>query len=164
MYVHCQMGRSRSAAVVIAYLMKAFDASLRTAYLFLMRRRHCSALNLGFFAQLGDWEAKHWGRREPSVSLLDYWRVTVLHLDGASQVHCRAATDRDVARHWGPPDPNHRHHHHEEGLTKRVQGMRFVCNELAKVSPQARDTLRHMELLRSADREIERRRAGAGGM
>ena len=88
----------------------------------------------------------------------------MLHLDGASQVHCRAATDRDVARHWGPPDPNHRHHHHEEGLMKRVQGMRFVCNELAKVSPQARDTLRHMELLRSADREIERRRAGAGGM
>ena len=55
-----------------------------------MERRHISALNLGFFAQLALLEQSH--RGDVSFSLLDYWRTTVLHLDSASIVSCRAAS------------------------------------------------------------------------
>merc|ERR1719407_96424 len=52
--VHCQMGRSRSAAVVVAFLMERFRAPLLAAYAHVMLRRHVSALHHGFFAQLVD--------------------------------------------------------------------------------------------------------------
>ena len=156
-YVHCQMGRSRSASVVIAYLMKAFNVSLRVAYLFLMRRRHCSALNLGFFAKLGDWEVRHWGRVEPTMTLLDYWRITVLHLEGRSLTNCRNATNLDIARHWSVSagvDWS------VVGISKRVRGLHFVCTELARISPQARETMRYMQQLEMGIAEQDRRSNG----
>lgn len=38
--VHCRAGFSRSATIVIAYMMKAFDKSLYDAYTFIMKRRN----------------------------------------------------------------------------------------------------------------------------
>ena len=38
-YVHCQMGRSRSATVTIAFLMRRYAVSLRVAYAHVAMRR-----------------------------------------------------------------------------------------------------------------------------
>ena len=37
--VHCQMGKSRSVAIVIAYLMKYMDMKLNDAYMYVKRIR-----------------------------------------------------------------------------------------------------------------------------
>jgi len=50
--VHCAAGRSRSASIVIAYLMKYEHMTLRRAYLHLKSRRPIVRPNLGFFRQL----------------------------------------------------------------------------------------------------------------
>jgi hypothetical protein len=50
--VHCQMGVSRSATVVVAFLMWAFDMSLDTALAFAESRRSCVSPNPGFLAVL----------------------------------------------------------------------------------------------------------------
>ncbi|XP_029826159.2 uncharacterized protein LOC8032616 isoform X1 [Ixodes scapularis] len=50
--VHCKMGISRSASVVIAYVMKAYDLDLDQALEFVKRRRSCIKPNSGFLKQL----------------------------------------------------------------------------------------------------------------
>ena len=52
-----QMGRSRSAAVAIAFLMRHGGAQLLVANAYFMLRRHVSALHDGFFVQMCDYEA-----------------------------------------------------------------------------------------------------------
>ena len=51
-YVHCDMGISRSATVVIAYLMKKYGDTYESCYSFLKRRRSIVYPNFGFQAQL----------------------------------------------------------------------------------------------------------------
>lgn len=51
-YVHCVSGVSRSSTLVIAFLMKHRDMSLRQAFDYVRERRNCISPNVGFFDQL----------------------------------------------------------------------------------------------------------------
>uniref|UniRef100_T1IXF3 protein-serine/threonine phosphatase n=1 Tax=Strigamia maritima TaxID=126957 RepID=T1IXF3_STRMM len=50
--VHCKMGVSRSASVVIAYAMKAYDWSMSRALEYIKTKRTCIKPNTGFMKQL----------------------------------------------------------------------------------------------------------------
>jgi len=50
--VHCKMGVSRSASVVIAYAMKAYSWDLKKALNFVQTKRQCIKPNCSFIAQL----------------------------------------------------------------------------------------------------------------
>lgn len=54
--VHCKMGISRSAATVIAFLMKKYGWNLNEAYEFVKQRRTCVRPNAGFMEQLRVYE------------------------------------------------------------------------------------------------------------
>mmetsp|Transcript_11565 Transcript_11565/g.48094 ORF Transcript_11565/g.48094 Transcript_11565/m.48094 type:complete len:420 (+) Transcript_11565:922-2181(+) len=54
--VHCQMGVSRSASVVIAYLMKTYGLTLENAYGYAKARRNVIKPNPGFWEQLEKYE------------------------------------------------------------------------------------------------------------
>lgn len=54
--VHCKMGISRSASVVIAYAMKAFNMSLDEAVAAVKKKRSCIKPNQAFCAQLKTYE------------------------------------------------------------------------------------------------------------
>lgn len=54
--VHCQAGISRSATLIIAYLMKNENKDLTTAYKDVQRKRTCIQPNPGFIKQLFKWE------------------------------------------------------------------------------------------------------------
>jgi len=57
-YVHCKAGKSRSATVVIAYLMKVEHWSLNKAYTYLKDLRPNISPNLGFMSALLEMEAE----------------------------------------------------------------------------------------------------------
>jgi predicted protein tyrosine phosphatase len=50
--VHCRAGVSRSASVVIAYLMKYYNMSFKDAYSYLITKRPIVNPNTGFITQL----------------------------------------------------------------------------------------------------------------
>lgn len=54
--VHCKMGISRSASVVIAYAMKAFNMSLDEALNLVKKKRTCIKPNQAFCNQLKTYE------------------------------------------------------------------------------------------------------------
>ncbi|CAF3660216.1 unnamed protein product [Rotaria socialis] len=54
--VHCNLGISRSSTLVLAYLMKTYNATLYESYKFLRHRRPIVCPNLGFLRQLIDFE------------------------------------------------------------------------------------------------------------
>jgi len=56
-FVHCNLGVSRSSTIVVAYLMKTNQISLEDALTFLRSRRSCARPNIGFLMQLSEWEA-----------------------------------------------------------------------------------------------------------
>eukprot|EP00906_Rhabdomonas_costata_P019327 RCo028235 len=58
-FVHCTRGVSRSAAIVIAYLMRTSGLSMREAVQQVRERRPFINPNGNFLQQLGDFEAKH---------------------------------------------------------------------------------------------------------
>lgn len=55
--VHCRGGRSRSATIVIAYLMKTYHWSLQQAYKHVQSRNPKISPNLGFMGQLINYES-----------------------------------------------------------------------------------------------------------
>ena len=55
-FVHCFMGSSRSATVIIAYLIKYRKYNRRDALLFLKQKRHLVNINTDFFKQLKQFE------------------------------------------------------------------------------------------------------------
>ncbi|KAI0077153.1 DSPc-domain-containing protein [Panus rudis PR-1116 ss-1] len=57
--VHCQQGVSRSAAVVIAYLIYTHNMSYDSAFDLVKRKRACIKPNSGFVRALQEWE-KQW--------------------------------------------------------------------------------------------------------
>lgn len=54
--VHCNLGISRSTSLVLAYLMKTYNATVYEAVRFLRHRRPIVCPNLGFLQQLIDFE------------------------------------------------------------------------------------------------------------
>ena len=54
--VHCQMGKSRSVSIVIAYLMKFMRMKLNDAYTYVKRIRKMALPNIGFMKALGNYE------------------------------------------------------------------------------------------------------------
>jgi len=54
--VHCQQGVSRSAAIVIAYLIRNHGMSFDTAHALVKRKRACVKPNPGFIQALQEWE------------------------------------------------------------------------------------------------------------
>ncbi|KAF0976282.1 hypothetical protein FDP41_004957 [Naegleria fowleri] len=50
--VHCSAGMSRSATLIIAYVMKKFDKNAEEAYQYVRERRCCIAPNTGFLTQI----------------------------------------------------------------------------------------------------------------
>jgi protein-tyrosine phosphatase len=54
--VHCHLGISRSTTIVLAYLMKAYNSTLLSAFKFLRYRRPIVCPNPGFLQQLLDFE------------------------------------------------------------------------------------------------------------
>ena len=60
--VHCMAGVSRSATIVLAYLMKGHGMTLRDAYYLLKARRSVIQPNVGFFRQLMEFEKKIYGK------------------------------------------------------------------------------------------------------
>jgi len=65
--VHCRAGQSRSASIVIAYIMWSFHWPLTKAYSFVQEKRPVVSPNLGFIAQLAQLDAK-WNT-VPSVTV-----------------------------------------------------------------------------------------------
>ncbi len=55
--VHCKMGISRSASVVIAFIMKEMEMNLRNAHGFVKQKRSCINPNKGFMQQLETYES-----------------------------------------------------------------------------------------------------------
>lgn len=54
--VHCQMGQSRSATIVLSYLMKKYKSSFRDALATLKLSRPCVKPNIAFELQLKQYE------------------------------------------------------------------------------------------------------------
>lgn len=57
--VHCVLGVSRSTSLVLAYLMKHKNMSLKTAFEYVASRRPCVRPNPGFWRQLLDYEKSY---------------------------------------------------------------------------------------------------------
>ncbi|KAL1746871.1 protein-tyrosine phosphatase-like protein [Schizophyllum fasciatum] len=57
--VHCQQGVSRSAAVVIAYLIRNQGMTYDSAFALCKQRRACVKPNSGFVTALREWEAMY---------------------------------------------------------------------------------------------------------
>lgn len=60
--VHCMAGMSRSATIIIAYLMRFENKSLREAYDHAKKQRSVICPNAGFFRQLMDYELTLFGQ------------------------------------------------------------------------------------------------------
>ncbi|XP_076330304.1 uncharacterized protein LOC143236006 isoform X2 [Tachypleus tridentatus] len=69
--VHCKMGISRSASVVIAYAMKAYNWDLKKTMLFVKNKRNCIKPNTGFMKQLEVYQGMLNASRQRHSSL---WR------------------------------------------------------------------------------------------
>ena len=54
--VHCNLGISRSTSLILAYLMKTYNATLLEAFKFLRHRRPIVCPNIGFLQQLIEFE------------------------------------------------------------------------------------------------------------
>jgi len=63
--VHCQAGQSRSATIVISYIIKTFKWNLRDAYQYTQSKRKSVSPNLGFMAQLSQFEKTVLGECSP---------------------------------------------------------------------------------------------------
>lgn len=146
-YVHCQMGRSRSATVIIAFLMRHFGMSLLAAYGHVATRRHVSALNYGFWAQLCDEEMELMAPAAaayPSFPLAQYF--CLLERAGSPFQQIRALDRAMVVAEW----------RRQRGLDsaerragpffgRLVHNLRFVCADLAATSKHCATTLRIMD-------------------
>lgn len=69
--VHCRAGVSRSASVVIAYLMTYHGYTLYDAFFLVRSHRSIITPNIGFMEKLGDYEEKLKGT-EPSIEINKY--------------------------------------------------------------------------------------------
>lgn len=68
--VHCMLGKSRSPAIVIAYLMKSRGWRLAQSYQWVKERRPSVELTQGVYQQLQEFEQKIFGSNDGGSSLL----------------------------------------------------------------------------------------------
>ncbi|XP_051943071.1 dual specificity protein phosphatase 18 [Hippocampus zosterae] len=72
--VYCAAGRSRSPALIMAYLMKYRGVTLRQAHLWVRNSRPCVSINIGFWEQLLSYERRLYGdntvRIEPTLPVV----------------------------------------------------------------------------------------------
>ncbi|KAI3662475.1 hypothetical protein MP638_003615 [Amoeboaphelidium occidentale] len=69
--IHCKQGLSRSATLVIAYVMKELKISMEEAYTFVKKKSPNVSPNLGFVFQLLDFEKEVLGVERKNISELD---------------------------------------------------------------------------------------------
>ena len=100
--VHCNLGVSRSATVVLAYLMFTRRCTLEAAFHFLKERRPTISPNRGFWRQLAAFERKLYGKKLTEPDDLWMWQSLI-----ASNFHRSAGelfqlewTTRDHFNHW----------------------------------------------------------------
>lgn len=63
-YVHCQAGKSRSVTIILAYLIHANAWTLKTSYAYVAERRKGISPNIGFVAELMQWEETELGVKQ----------------------------------------------------------------------------------------------------
>ncbi|CAF0720924.1 unnamed protein product [Rotaria sp. Silwood1] len=78
--VHCYVGRSRSATIILAYLMKYKQMSLREAFHYLRARRHIIGPNFGFIKQLIMYEKSLFGYTSVSFVNTSFGSVPDIYL------------------------------------------------------------------------------------
>lgn len=78
--VHCAMGRSRSATMVIMYLMKKFDISMETALRLAKTRREVVDPNEGFLQKLEEFETEQYNKK--SLSLIFKTHKSLVDAEG----------------------------------------------------------------------------------
>jgi len=70
--VHCKAGVSRSASVLLAYLMEHCGYSLHDAFIWTLRRRPTITPNPGFMERLRDYEKEKRGMKVASIDMFKY--------------------------------------------------------------------------------------------
>jgi hypothetical protein len=74
--VHCTKGVSRSASVVLYYLMFITNKTLKESFTFLAKKRPIIHPNLGFFLQLLEYEKESGLSPEPSFHPWEYFKCS----------------------------------------------------------------------------------------
>ena len=120
--VHCFHGRSRSAAVVMAYLMQKHKYSVEKSFEILKSKRKCVNPNPGFMAQLRLWEAMRFKLEQ------DFLRYKMYKLQTVSE-HLRRSKiiSKDVVKSIVEPDPA------EQGKHTRQCWMIYKCKACRRV-------------------------------
>jgi hypothetical protein len=128
------MGRSRSAATTVAFLMRQFGVSLLAAFAHVSVRRDINALNYGFWSQLCDEEVVLSPHVQATCTLPLMQYFLVLERVHSQHRALRRATRTDIVeefqRQCSLSDEERRV---ADGgvLGRLVYGLRFVCAELA---------------------------------
>ena len=148
-YVHCELGRSRSATIVIGWLMhrramRREGVSLLECWAAVARTRRISALNLGFFTCLCDLEARLSGGAR-SMSPLDYVRLPLLdrtqfaYTPVPSVAELVEESRKDAsAEGENAPAAGRR----EEAIRKMMRQQRYVLDALKPTSVSAQEAVR----------------------
>lgn len=149
-YVHCEMGRSRSASMVISWLMhwrykNGQQPSLIDCYAAVASRRRITALNYGFFAVLCDFEAEL-GAADSSLPLLSYFRLMQHPSSGIfrftpvpelSELLHEVSAALDTKASVSYMEVGQR----ELSIRKALKGFVYVLRELSPTSRTCRTTL-----------------------
>eukprot|EP00927_Polykrikos_kofoidii_P055783 TRINITY_DN49995_c0_g1_i1.p1 TRINITY_DN49995_c0_g1~~TRINITY_DN49995_c0_g1_i1.p1 ORF type:complete len:313 (-),score=52.00 TRINITY_DN49995_c0_g1_i1:8-946(-) len=96
-YVHCSAGRSRSATLVVAYVMAVTRVDLDTALKFVITRRDTACPNPGFYQQLYTFEREGCAELSASLESLGVDRHARLAGQDAEEV-AKAIHDEESAR------------------------------------------------------------------
>lgn len=107
--VHCRNGMSRSATIVIAYLMRAKGWSLIDSFRFVRERRPCVSPNPGFMRQLAQFERVTLGTQTLDVQKYEddrFGAIEDLKLRPAAQVSAQGpcGSPADKQRRRASPD------------------------------------------------------------
>lgn len=144
-YVHCEMGRSRSASVVIAWLMhrqalQGSPPSLIECYAAVASRRRITALNYGFWARLCDLEASL-GAAKASLPPISYF----LLMQHAGAGFLNPAPDySELLRESGGDVEDVGATPRQRAVRRAIRSLRFVWNGLADSSGACRQALRDL--------------------
>jgi len=93
-YVHCKAGKSRSVTIVLAYLMHRYRWSLKKSYAHVSQQRQGICPNIGFLAELMNYEQRELGSQSHSILGMSRNRM------GATGGHVKNA--RSVSHYYGP--------------------------------------------------------------